>query len=210
MVTIHHLEQSRSTRVIWLAEEMGLPYRLDVIKRDPETFRAPRSMADLDGLGKAPIITDESAPGGPVSLGESAAILDYLTTRHGGEAFRVAHDEPGYPEFVFFLHYAEGSLGMPVVSLMIHKVLMGGQGDEITLLKFFEADAKRHMAFIEARLGDGRHFIAGGRFTIADIMLGTMLDYARRVGLTEDHAHLTAYLGRLETRPAFQKAQTFG
>lgn len=205
MLKLHHLQQSRSTRIIWLVEEIGIDYEIEVIARDPKTFRAPRAMAEIDGLGKAPVISD-----GGIALGESAAILDYLTTtRPEGAGFRIAPDEAGYADYLFFLHYAEGSLALPIISLLLHTKLMGGQIGDATLFQFYAADARRHLDFIEAKLAD-RDFIAGGRFTAADIMIASMLDYADRVGLIGAQPNITAYKQRMAARPAFLKAQSFG
>jgi glutathione S-transferase len=201
MLIVHHLKFSRSTRVIWLLEELGEPYRLISYDRDPQTMRAPAALAAVHPLGKAPVIQD-----GDLTLAESGAIISYVLATYGRG--RLA-PPPGTPDWACheeWLHYAEGSLVMPVL-LPLLGGMMGGLPE--ALQRFVQPEIRKHLDYVGGRL-QGRDHVMGAAFTAADIQLHYVLGIARTGGLLADRPAITAYLDRLEARPAFRKAIEVG
>ena len=200
MITLHHLVYSRSTRVLWALEELGIPYELIVHQRTP-SFRAPPELAAVHPLGKAPVIVDDG-----LVIAESGAILSYLNDQHGGGRLappvgskaRVIHDE--------WLHYVEGSAAMPVMLNLIGG-MMGGLPEN--LAAFVQPELAKTMAYIADGVGDGP-WLMGEDFTIADIQLAYLVELAVGAGLAAGHPGLQPYLSRLQDRPAYQKAIALG
>jgi len=195
MIKVHHLNYSRSTRILWLMEELGLPYEIVPYSRDPKTYRAPDSLKGIHPLGKAPVIED-----GDLVLAESGAIVEYLVARHGGGRLAPAADTPEWAAYIEWLHYAEGSAMLPI---MIHLMgaLTGGNGG----LGAFAAPEIRHaLAYIAGAVQPTGYLLAA--FSAADVQMFYVIEAARMGGLLTDFPALTAYLERLETRPAFQAA----
>src|SRR5438477_10856396 len=120
MITVHHLNESRSQRILWLLEELGTPYEIKFYRRDGETNLAPPELKAVHPLGKSPVITD-----GDRTIAESGAVIDYLIRRHGGGRLQPDPASPRYDEYVYWLHYAEGSATVPLLLLM-YTMLMGG------------------------------------------------------------------------------------
>lgn len=196
MITVHHLAYSRSLRVLWLLEELGVPYELVSYERTKE-FRAPPELARIHPLGKAPVIVDDG-----LVLAESATILRYLNDRHGngtltppaGTSERTQHEE--------WLDYVESSAGTPIlISLVGGRV--GGMGEGMT--GFIRPLVAKTLDYITSGIGD-RPYLMGDRLTLADIQMSYMLAMARIGGLLDDRPALTAYLDRLEAAPGFQRA----
>jgi glutathione S-transferase len=200
MITVHHLNFSRSNRVIWLLEELGLPYELVKYERDAN-FRAPEALKKVHPLGKAPVIVDDG-----LAIAESAVILTYINDRHGEGRFapragtqkRVLHDE--------WLQYVESSAVFPITITLIG-VKLGGLPDG--LKRFAEPEVKKALDYISAALVKGP-YIAGDGFTIADIQLAYPLKNAQQAGLLDDYAVLRNYLVRLSERPGYKKALKIG
>ena len=201
MITIHHLGVSQSERIIWLCEELGLPYELKVYARDPSTMMAPPALQAVHPLGSAPVITE-----GQRVLAESSAIVEYLLERYGKGRLRPATSAPEFPDYLYWLHYANGSLmpnimlgfilGMPLADNAVHPLAV-----------MFGERVQRHFQFVEDRLGQAQ-FVAGSEFTAADLVMhfpfGTMrafapIDLSRR-------PNTRAWLARISARPAYQKA----
>jgi glutathione S-transferase len=219
MITVHHLERSRSQRVLWLLEELGLPYELERYARHPKTMLAPRELRAIHPLGKSPVISD-----GVNTVAESAAILEYLLDRHdreGPERLRPAPDTPAYLRYRYFLHYAEGSL-MPLMLLTLVFARMpkgplpfflkplvrriAAQGLE----QFVGPQVGLHLAFLEREL-DGKRWLLGDALSAADIQLSFPLEAAAvRGGLDARYPNLAAYLQRIRERPAYQRALAAG
>lgn len=200
MLTIYHLENSRSERVIWLAEELGLAYTLKKFSRS-ETGLASAEYKALHPLGRAPIIRD-----GDVTLIESGAIIDYLITRYGQGKLAPAASSPDYPRYVQFLHFAEGSMVQHLIMALI--LNMGGGGSD-PRLPFIEERIDADFAFMNAAVANTPYF--GGRdFSGADINLTFGLKFARDILNRNFNTlpHLSAYLSRIEARPAFKKAMS--
>ncbi len=211
MITIHHLGQSRSDRIIWLCEELGLEYKLVVHDRDPETMRAPQALWEINPLGKSPVIED-----GDQVVFESGAIIEYLVERHGAGKLRPAKGSPAEVKYWHWMHCAESTLMLPI---MIN-ILTGAMGIESDIVPLFvDAERGNFFGYIDAELA-GHDYIAGDEFTAADIMLGYTLAMANTSPLDENfqateaaggsvfepYANIQQYLARLHARPAYLRA----
>ncbi len=198
MIVVHHLGISQSDRIVWLCEELGLDYELVRHERDPVTRLAPASYRALHPTGTAPVITD-----GDLTLGESAAIIEYLARRYAGGALFVAPDRDNFADFLYWFHFANGSM-MPAAMIPLIAMMAGGDAASATGLT---ARLDRNYAMLEDRLGNV-DWLAGAEFTAADIMIAfpltTMRLFAPR-DLTA-YPNILAYLSRLAERPAFQRA----
>lgn len=212
MITLYALKQSRAYRIAWLLELLGLEYRAEVIARDAETSLAPDSLRRVHPLGKSPLIDDNG-----LVLAESGAIVEYLITRYGQEtALRPSENSAAYPEYLFWLHYAEGSL-MPllVMSLVFRKIetrkmpfFAKPVARKITdgvRESFLNPQLKLHLEFVENKL-KGRTWLLGEEISGADIMMSFPLQAAvSRTPL--NLPNITAYVRRIENDPAYQRAQ---
>ena len=197
MIIVHHLENSRSQRILWLLEELGLDYEVRRYSRDPKTMLAPPELARIHPLGKSPVIED-----GAHILAETGAIVEYLVEREGGRLGPPARRE-SVLRYRQFLHYAEGSL-MPVLFglLVVRRLGILGRPARPTLLKM----AARHLDWLESELS-GRDWFAGEEFSAADIMMSFPLEVARgRAGLGAERPNLIDWLERLHARPAYAAA----
>jgi glutathione S-transferase len=198
MLVVHHLGVSQSDRIVWLCEELDVPYQLLRYERDATTKLAPSAYRALTPFGTAPVITD-----GEVVLGESAAIVEYIITLYGQGRLTVAPGAPGYADYLFWFHFANGSLMPSAMVDMIAQII--GKGNE--LIEALRDRLNRAYAHIEARLGVVP-YLAGDAFTAADILtlfpLTTMRAFAPR-DITP-YPNIRAYLKRIGSRPAFQRA----
>ena len=200
MLTVHHLGISQSDRIVWLCEELEIPYELIRYERDPATGMAPANYKALHPFGTAPVITD-----GDRVLGESGAIIDYIIARHGNGRLALSAASPEFADYLFWFHFANGSL-MPaaMVDLVIAVLGIVEQNDTLRLLR-----KRVDVAFdmVEQRLGSADYF-AGNEFTAADIImlfpLTTMRLFVPR-DLTP-YPNIRAYLQRIGMRPAYQRA----
>jgi glutathione S-transferase len=197
-ICVHHLKVSRSTRIIWLLEELGLPYELVQHTRDSETFRSPPSLYEVHPLGKAPAVEID----GRVMV-ESSAIIEYIVDRHGGGKLLPA--DSGRAEYLEWLHFAEGTLGMPLLMRLLGPRLGLGEA----ALGFMDAELVKQLDWIEQSLG-GRSFLCGEIFTGADINLEYLLEHAELLGLLSARPNLARYLAALKARPAYVKAIELG
>jgi len=201
MITLHHLNFSRSTRALWLLEELGIDYDLVRYERTPG-FRAPEALKEVHPLGKAPVLQDDD-----LTLAESATILAYLADRYGdgrfapapGTADAAIHDE--------WLQYAESSAGLPIMMTLLGG-MFGGLPDNLS--RFANPELKKAFDHIEARISSAGPYLMGERFTIADIQLAYMIDVAESAGLLGGHPALSTYLATLKARPALAKALEIG
>jgi glutathione S-transferase len=213
MITVHHLENSRSQRVLWLLEELGLQYRVKRYARDKETGLAPASLRKVHPLGKSPVITDEG-----LTVAESGAIIEYLVGTYGrGSGLLPAERTPARLRCSYWLHYAEGSAMPPLLlSLIFRKMpaapmpffvrpVVRGIADKVQK-SFVQPQLALHLDFMEAELGKSEWF-AGDAFTVADIQMSFPLEAAGAAGLLgKDRPHLQAFIERIEARPAYQRA----
>lgn len=198
MLTIHHLRISQSERIIWLCEELGLPYTLVSYDRDPKTMMGPPEYKALHPLGTAPIITD-----GAVILAETGAIFDYILALHGNGGLVPAPGDPDYIDYLFWYHYANGSMMPGITSDLISK----RYSKDPEWKPHPGSRGEKAYALVEERLGEAPYF-AGDRFTLADIMMGFPLTKMRHFsGRDMGQAPNTlAYLARIAERPAYRVA----
>jgi glutathione S-transferase len=199
MLTVHHLGISQSDRIVWLCEELEIPYEMVKYDRDPETRLAPAAYKALHPFGTAPVITD-----GDLVLGESGAIIDYIIAKYGNGRLTVAPDSPDYADYLHWFHFANGSM-MPSGMIDMVVTMLAVEDSPITASLRGRLDTAYDM--VEARLGEAAYF-AGSGFTAADIImlfpLTTMRMFAAR-DLTP-YPNILAYLQRVAMRPAYQRA----
>jgi len=197
MIRLHHLEQSRSQRIVWLLEELGVEYELVHYARDPATRRAPPELREVHPLGKSPLLED-----GELLLPESGAIADYLARRYGDGTLAPDAAAPNYGRYLQWLHFAEGSAMFPLLLDMF--LDMAGEG-AAGLKQHVGAELGAYLAFMEAELSE-RDYFAGDDFSAADVLMSFVLEFASsRVDLS-DYPKLGAYLERMHARPAYQRA----
>lgn len=213
MLTVHHLENSRSQRVLWLLEELGLPYEVKRYERDRVTMLAPPELTKVHPLGKSPVITE-----GAYTVAETGAIVEYLLDACAGTPLRP---KPGSAEFLryrYWLHFAEGSAMPPLLLKLIFdrvanapmpffiKPIAKGISAKV-LSSFVSPNLVRQLAFMEAELSS-RPWFAGADFTGADVMMSFPLEAAaQRAGLTAtSHPALHAWLAKVHARPAYRRA----
>jgi glutathione S-transferase len=211
MITVHHLNDSRSQRVLWLLEELGLPYEVRRYQRDPRTRLAPAELRAIHPLGKSPVIED-----GDIRVAETGAIVDYLLDTYGAGRLRAPAGTEDGRRFTYWLHYAEGSAMPPLLLKLVFGLLPARSP---ALLKplvrqiaakaqsgFVDPQLKTHVAFWEAELGRSAWF-AGDDFSAADIMMSFPVEAgADRAFDRADHPHLDAFLDAIHARPAYQRA----
>jgi glutathione S-transferase len=198
MIVIHHLNNSRSHRILWLLEELGIEYRLEKYSRDPKTNLAPPELRAIHPLGKSPVMQD-----GELILPESGAIIEYLLERYGEG--RLA-PQPGTPErvrYLYWMHFSEGTLMLHLVS----RLYLSRVGEAAKAMQGrLEVMIGNELDLIEHELGRSLH-IAGEEFSAADIQMGFALEFAVFAGFASDkHTKLREYLGRMQARPAYRRA----
>lgn len=216
MITVHHLDNSRSQRVLWLLEELALPYRVVHYARDPQTLLAPPELRAIHPLGKSPVVVD-----GEHVLAESGAVIGYLTDRYDSE--RVLSptprpvDSPERLRFQYWLHYAEGSAMPPLLMALVFGRIRNAKVPffirpvarmiaDKAMQSFVGPQLKLHLDWMERELGESGWF-AGERFTAADIQMSFPVQAAAaRGGGLDGHPRLQAFLQRIEARPAYQAA----
>jgi glutathione S-transferase len=216
MITLHHLENSRSQRVLWLLEELGLLYDVKRYARDAKTQLAPPELLLVHPLGKSPVITD-----GDITVAESGAIVEYLLDAHGQGRLRPAAGTAQRRQFTYWLHFAEGS-AMPVLlmKLVFDKVraapmpffvkpIVKAVADKVTS-SFIAPNLQRQLAFMESEIARQPWF-AGEEFSAADVQMSFVLEAAAgRVGLASSYPKLADWLARIRARPAYQRALKAG
>jgi glutathione S-transferase len=197
MIVVHHLENSRSQRILWLLEELGLPYEVKRYERDRKTMLAPPALKTVHPLGKAPLIEDD----GQV-IAETGAIVEYLVEKAGGRLGPPARRD-SVLRYRQFLHYAEGSMMPPLLAmLVVNRLGLLGRPARAPLQRMFG----QHLDWLESELA-GRPWFAGDEFTAADVMMSFPLEAARhRAGLDESRPNLIDWLERIHARPAYAAA----
>jgi len=202
MITIYHLNTSRSERIIWLMEELGLPYQLEKFQREAD-MGAPESLRAIHPLGKAPVIRDEDTV-----LVESAAIMEYIINRHGGGRLAVPVESPDYPRYIQWMHFAEGSAMMQFLNhLFLSGRFVPGVDQSSPWVKRISARSVELLKYIDSELVT-RPYFAGDNFTAADIMMMFAFDVARnflQIDMTP-YPNINKYIERIAKRPAYQKA----
>ena len=212
MITVHHLNNSRSQRVLWLLEELGLPYEIRKYERDAKTMLAPPELTKVHPLGKSPVITDDG-----VTVAESGAIVEYLVERYGNGRLAPAIGTPQRLQWRYWLHFAEGSAMPPLLLKLIFdkvaqspmpffvKPIARGISAKVQAM-MVTPNLTRQLDFMESELGKSEWF-AGAEFSAADIQMSFPLEAAaQRAGLDASRPKLMAFLKRIHARPAYQRA----
>lgn len=205
MLKIHHLVLSRSDRMVWLAEELGLQYELVRHERNPQTFRSPESLWKVSPMGKAPVIQD-----GEVTVAESGAIVEYMLDHYGNGRLRPAATTPEYLAYQHWLHAAESTLMVPVLTDVLCVLT---QTDSPGLKAFVDGEYATVLGYLNGIL-EKQDYVAGSELTGADILVAYDLHLANGKAIPvmkgnapiDHYPAILAYLKRIEARPAFQKA----
>lgn len=199
MIVVHHLNNSRSQRILWLLEELGLDYEIKRYERDPNTMLAPAGLKAVHPLGKSPVITDEGQ-----TLAESGAIIDYLVERYGEGKLAPPSGTQQKLRYDYWLHYSEGSV-MPV---LVMKLVLDncGLGDSGASSQFVAPQIKLHFDYLESELGKGPWFV-GEEFTAADVQMSFPVEAAAaQIGVDTSYPKLKDFLQRIHARPAYERA----
>lgn len=198
MIVVHHLNNSRSQRILWLLEELGLAYRIEHYRRDAKTNLAPPELRAVHPLGKAPVIEDD----GQV-LAESGAIAEYLLDRYGGGRLAPARGTPEHVRYLHWMHFAEGTLMLH----MLARLYLSRVGEPAkTLQNRVEGMICAELDLVEAELGFSAH-LAGPEFSAADVQMTFGLEFAAFAGLVADrHPNIRGFLARMQARPAYRRA----
>ncbi|MDH5339214.1 MAG: glutathione S-transferase [Rubrivivax sp.] len=212
MITVHHLENSRSQRVLWLLEELDLPYEVRRYERDRQTMLAPPELRQVHPLGKSPVITD-----GKTTVAETGAIVEYLIDGPGQGRLKPAQGSPAQRRYTYWLHFAEGSAMPPLLMKLVFdqvraakvpffiKPVLKGVADKV-MSSFVQPNLDAQLGFMEAELAS-RKWFCGGEFTAADVMMSFPLEAAAaRAGLDSRYPRLTDWLERIHARPAYKSA----
>ncbi len=197
MITVHHLNDSRSQRILWLLEELSLPYEIKNYQRDAKTRFAPPELKAVHPLGKSPVITDD----GRVII-ESGAIIDYIVRRHGGGKLQPSPDSAAYDDYVQWLHYAEGSAMLPLL-LNLYAMRLGEAS--APLMPRIEGEIANHLSYLDGALR-GKQFLLGDSFSAADIQMSFIAEVAQAFGKRAAYPNLDAWIKRLHERPAYKRA----
>jgi glutathione S-transferase len=212
MITVHHLNNSRSQRVLWLLEELSVPYEVKRYERDAKTMLAPPALLAVHPLGKSPVIVDAG-----VTVAESGAIIEYLVDKYGHGRLIPPAGSAERLRYTYWLHYAEGSAMPPLLFKLVFNRIANNPAPwpisavarriAATVQKsFIDPNLKRHLDFMEAELAAHAWF-AGEEFTAADVQMSFPLEAAAsRAGLDSSRPHLMAFLNRIHARDAYKRA----
>jgi glutathione S-transferase len=204
MLTVHHLGRSQSERIVWLCEELGIPYELKRYTRDAVTMLAPPDYKALHPIGAAPVITD-----GDLVLAESGAVVEYIVARYGQARLAPAPGDPAFAQFLYWFHFANGTLQANMGRLMILNRLK--LADDNPILAASKARVDRAFDLVDARLREAE-YLAGHAFTTADIMIGfslTTMRYFQPYDLARC-PNIVKYLARIGARAAYRRAMEKG
>ena len=216
MITVHHLNNSRSQRILWLLEELGVPYEIKRYTRDPQTMLAPPELRAVHPLGKSPVITDDGT-----TIAESGAIVEYLIARYGEGRLIPAAELPERLRYTYWLHFAEGSAMTPLllklVCMRIEAAPMPFFAKPIARAiagkvksTYIDPNLARHLDFMETELS-AHDWFAGAEFSAADIQLSFPIELSRaRGGLDEKHPRLMQFLERIHSQPSYRRALAAG
>lgn len=212
MLTVHHLNNSRSQRVLWLLEELGVPYEIKRYERDPKTMLAPPELRAVHPLGKSPVITDDG-----LTIAESGAIVEYLVDKYGEGRLAPARGTPERLRYTYWLHYAEGSAMPPLLLKLVAQRIAGApmpffakpiaRKIAATLQSsFVDPQLKLHLGYIDKELTATGWFV-GNDFTAADVQMSFPLEAAMaRGGMNGQIPAIAGFLKRIHARPAYQRA----
>lgn len=197
MLVVHHLNDSRSQRILWLLEELAIPYEIKRYQRDATTRLAPAELVAVHPLGKSPVVTDDGR-----TVHESGAIIDYIIRRHGGGRMAPAIGSEAYETYNQWLHYAEGSAMLPLMLLMY----VGRLGEAgAPLHPRIEGEIANHMGYVDKSLA-GRDWLLGAELSGADINLSFVAEVMGVFGKLDGYPNMKAWLERFQARPAYKAA----
>jgi len=213
MLVVHHLNNSRSQRILWLLEELELNYKIKFYQRDQETQLAPESLKEVHPLGKSPVVTD-----GDLVLAESGAIIDYLGRTYGNNNWVPRRNSKRYQSYMYWLHYAEGSMMSPLLLKLVFdkvksakmpffvKPIANGIANKV-MSSFVSPNIKTHFQYVEEHLSENTYF-TGDAMTGADIQMSFPLQasVARGIISEQSHPHIHKYVRTFQSRSAYQKA----
>lgn len=199
MLTLHFAPNSRAGRIVWLLEELGLPYEINKMAFHPEDLKSDEHRA-RHPLGRVPVLDD-----GDIRIFESGAIVEYILARHKNGGLRPGEDAPEFPEYLQWFHYCEGMVMPPVNTIVVQTVLLPPDRRDEKALGQAQRLLSKALEPVNAAL-EGREYLIGN-FSAADVMLGHACFMSNRLGcVSEEMPHLKAYVGRVESRPAFKTA----
>jgi glutathione S-transferase len=197
MIVVHHLNESRSQRILWLLEELGVPYEIAFHQRNAETRLAPPELIAVHPLGKSPVIVDDG-----LTVFESGAIIDYLIRRHGGGRLAPDPSSADYDRYQMWLHYAEGSAMLPLM-LNMYVMRLGEAG--APLQPRIQSEVNNHLTYVDGVL-KGRDYIVGSSLTGADVQMSFIAEVAKAFGILPNFPALQAWIEKLHARPAWKAA----
>ncbi|WP_442939694.1 glutathione S-transferase family protein [Nostoc sp.] len=199
MIVVHHLNNSRSQRVLWLLEELGIEYEIKFYERDQKTMLAPTSLREVHPLGKSPVITDAD-----LTVAESGAIIEYIVDRYGNGRLVPPSGTPEHLRYTYWLHYAEGSAMPPLVMNLVFNNF--GIKDSSVNDEFIAPQIKLHFDYIEGELNKSTWFV-GEEFTAADIQMSFPLEIvAMQAELISSRPKIKQFVERIHARPAYERA----
>ena len=215
MLTLHHLHHSRSQRVLWLLEELGVPFEVKAYERNPETMLAPPELRAVHALGKSPVITD-----GEITVAETGAIVEYLVDRYGQGRLRPACGTPEFLRYRYWLHFAEGTAQPQLLLKFYANRILGAAATAAEqamardvlakLIALTDTNLRNNLDFMEAELARSAWF-AGDEFSAADVIMSFPVEVsAERAGLDASRPRLWNYLERIHARPAYRRARERG
>src|SRR2546425_1766082 len=194
MIVVHHLNNSRSQRILWLLEELGAPYEIKFYQRDTTTNLAPPELQAVHPLGKSPVVTD-----GTLTIAESGAVVDYLIRKHGGGRLEPTTGTDAHEKYLEWLHYAEGSAMLPLM-LNLYTMRLGEAA--APLKPRIDSEIDNHLGYVDAALAGQDYML--GEFGGADIQMSFVGEVGRAFGRLGPHPNIAAWVERLHARPAFK------
>lgn len=197
-ITVHHLNNSRSQRILWLLEELSVDYELVSYQRDPQTNLAPPELKQAHPLGKSPIIEDDGR-----SISESGAIIEYLCARHGGNSWVPDNGSPEWIDHLEWMQFGESSFFIPVMM----KLMAGRLGDAAApIMPRIEEQLEAHVMFAEEAISEDLHFV-GSAWTAADVMMSFPAEIAMMQGFSSRARKLARFVAAIHDRPAWKRAR---
>ena len=197
-IIVHHLEESRSQRVLWLLEELGVPYEVKRYARNAQTRLAPPELKEIHPLGKSPVLTKDGRV-----FAESGAIVEYFAESEAGGKLAIASGDADRASYLYWLHFAEGSAMLPLL-LKLYVGLLGENGAPLMQMRV-EPEIANHLGFVDAYL-EGKDYFVANRFTAADIEMSFVLDAANNRGGLDRYPNLVRVRKLQQARPAYQRA----
>lgn len=197
MIKVHHLNNSRSQRILWLLEELSLDHEIIHYERDPVTRLAPAALKAVHPLGKSPVISD-----GDLVVAESGAIIEYIVRKYGGGRLMPASDSPDYIKYLQWMHFAEGSAMLPLLLALY----VGRLGDAGAPLKpRISSEIANHLQYLDSELGH-QDYLLGSELSAADIQVSFVVEVADARNLLDHYVNLSRYAERIHARPAYLRA----